>query len=384
MRGPSRRAATSAPLHLALNAARRDHRRSGLLVVTVGAAVVTAFVTEGSSASARRSIEATLAKAGQGVDVSTMPFDDAAAPDVSASMAYALGGVPGVDEVHRGTFVVTGMAEDPLLVLAVTGNALTPKVLDGEASHQGLAAGEVIIGAGLARSQGIRAGDHVRVTTPSGQVELPVQGVWEEGSNVGNNVTMSPELVHQLFGPQPSSFVSVSPVDGVSERELAQRVEAAGLHPELRTRSSGELADAIADEVDAQFASFRVMQQALLAVLFAAVLSSLLLASVQRRRELGLLGAVGADPPGLARLLLWEAGVVAVIGVVMSTVIGPVMMFALNQVLPFVVGFRNPVTFDWAALLTSGAIAAIVVLAAAAWPARRAARVEVLEALRYE
>lgn len=374
----------SAPLRLAVTAASRDHRRTGLLAVTVGAAVVTAFVTEGSSASARESIEASIRRSGDGIDVSTVPFDDGFGPDVAPEVVAAMASVPGVDEVHRGTGVVTGMGGDIIFVQAMTGNRLVQKVIDGEASEERLADGDVLIGAGLARTQAIRAGDEVAVPTPTGMVRLPVQGVWEDGNNVGNNVTTSPELLDELFGPQPSLFVALSPGDGVSEAELRDNVEAAALDPEMRSRSSATLADDIADEVDKQFTSFRVMQRSLLAVLFAAVLSSLLLAAVQRRQEMALLAAVGAEPSSLARLLLVEAGMVALAGVAASVVVGPLMAFSLNQVVPFVVGFRNPVVFDWPAFVLAGLVAIAVVLLGAAWPARRAARVEVLEALRYE
>jgi putative ABC transport system permease protein len=375
---------TNAPLRIGLSAARRDHRRTGMLAVTVGAAVVTAFVTEGASASARASIETTFTRAGDGIDVATVPQGEGFGAQVPPDLVAALAAVPGVAEVNAGTFVLAGRGGDLVLVQAVSGNRLLANVIDGSADPARLEAGEVLIGAGLARRQQIRAGDLVRVTTPAGLAELPVQGVWEDGNNVGANVTMSPTLLEQLFGPQPPDFVALRPQVGISEATLAAQVEAAGLDPELRTRSSSEIADDIADQVDQQFSSFRVMQRALLAVLFVAVLSSLLLAGVQRRRELGLLAAVGADPPGLARTLLLEAGIVAVLGVAVSALCGPLMMWALNQVVPFVVGFRNPLTLEWSALFTAGGSALVVVLLGAAWPAQRASKVEVLEALRYE
>lgn len=381
--GPSGRVA-SAPVRLAVAAARRDHRRTGLLAVTVGAAVVTAFVTEGSSASARASIESSFARLGEGVDVATAPPDartDAGlGPDLLASLAT----VPGVGAVQRGTAVVVGRGEEAVLVKAVEQNPLEIDVVDGVASPERLEAGEVMIGTGLARRRQIRAGDRVTVATPTGPVELPVQGVWHDGDFVGSNITMSYERLEALFGPQPSGFVSARPAPGVSEAQLSESVRAAALHPELVVRSSDTVADDIADAVDLQFAAFRVMQRALLAVLFVAVLSSLLLAGVQRRQELGLLGAVGADPRLLARLLLTEAGIVALAGIAASAVLGPVMLFVLNQILPFIVGFKNEISFDWIVLATASAVALVVVLVGAAWPARRAARVEVLEALRYE
>ena len=374
----------SAAVRIGLSAARRDHRRTGMLAVAVAAAVSTAFVTEGSSASARASIEATFARNGPGVDVATVPQGEGFGAHVTPELVSALSAVPGAAEVDLGHVLVVGRGSSLVVVEAVTRNRLTTKVVDGVADPARLGAGEVLIGTGLARRQGIRAGDEVELTTPAGTVVLPVQGVWEDGNNVGANITMSPDLLTQLFGPLPPEYVVVRPAEGVTEAALAEAITAAGLDPELRTRSTAQVASDIADEVDQQFSSFRVMQRALLAVLFVAVLSSLLLAGVQRRRELGLLAAVGADPPGLARTLLVEAGVVAVVGVALCTVSGPLSMWAMNRVLPFVVGFNNPLVLDWSVLASSGAVAVCVVLLGAVWPARAAARVEVLDALRYE
>lgn len=373
-----------APVRLALAAARRDHRRTGVLAVTLSAAVVTAFVTAGATASARTSIKASFAAAGAGVDITTVPPGEGLGAQVPPDLADALATIPGVKEISRGSFVVAGRGSSLIAVSAVENIRLTSEVIDGTAEVTRLDAGEVLIGAGLARRQQIRSGDTVDLTTPSGMVELPVQGVWEDGNNAGANITMSPARLEELFGPQPATYVMLRPAAGISETELAARVSDAQLDPELRTRSSGRVATDIADEVDAQFASFRVMQQALLAVLFVAVVSSLLLAGVQRRRELGLLTAVGADAASLVRTMLLEAGIVATIGLAISTVVGPIMMWSLGQATPFIIGFRNELTFSWMSLVTSGAAAIAVVLLGAAWPARRAARVEVLDALRYE
>lgn len=373
-----------APLRVALVAARRDHRRTGMLAVAVSAAVVTAFVTAGASASARTSIKAAFVEGGAGVDITTVPAGEGFGAYVPPDLVASLADLSGVQEVTFGSFVVAGRGSTLIAVSAGQNTRLTNDVIDGVADLTRLDAGEVLIGAGLARRQRIKPGDSVELTTPSGTRVLPVQGVWEDGNNAGANITMSPALLEELFGPQPLAFVTLRPAKGVSEALLAQRVMDAHLDPSLRTRPSARVATDIADEVDAQFASFRVMQQALLAVLFVAVLSSLLLAGVQRQRELGLLTAVGADPSSLLRTILIEAGLVGAIGVAISIVVGPIMMWSLGQAMPFIIGFRNELTLNWMSLVTSGAAAIAVVLLGAAWPARRAARVEVLDALRYE
>jgi len=374
----------SPALRIGLAAARRDHRRTGMLAVTVSAAVVTAFVTEGSSASARASIEQSFRRAGAGVDVATVPPRSGNGANVPPALLESVTTVPGVDRVVVGSFVLAGAAADLTLVQAADGTDFTFDVVDGTADVAGLDAGSVMIGTGLARREQVRSGDEVELATPQGIVTLPIQGVWEDGNNVGVNVMMSAGRLAELYGPQPPGFVSARPAPGVSEAELEANLAAAVLDPELRTRRSTEVADDIADDVDNQFASFRVMQQALLAVLFVAVLSSLLLAGVHRRRELGLLAAVGAAPTGLSRLLLAEAAVVGIVGLASSLVVGPVMAWGLNRILPFVVGFVNPLVLAWGALAQAGLVALLVAVAGAWWPARRAACVEVQEALRYE
>ncbi|MEO7429798.1 MAG: FtsX-like permease family protein, partial [Acidimicrobiales bacterium] len=373
----------SAPLRLALVTARRDHRRTGMLAIAVAAAVSTAFATEGASASARADIGASFRRDGEGVDISTVAADTGFGAMVPPGVLARLAALPGVAQVTTGEFVMAGRGKDLVSVETASGRLTTP-VVDGIADRRRLDAGEVLIGAGLARRQRVRAGDRVTVTTPSGMVDLPVQGVWLNGNNVGSNITMSAALLAQLYGPQPPRIVMLRPAPGYTEARLAEEVRSGHIDEDLRTRYSMQVANDIADEVDRQFASFRVMQRALLVVLFVAVLSSMLLAGVQRRRELGLLGAVGADPPSLARTLLLEAGAVGIIGIALCTISGPLTMWALNAIAPFIIGYTNPVVFVWSSLATSGVIALLIVLLGAAWPARTAARIEVLEALRYE
>jgi ABC-type lipoprotein release transport system permease subunit len=61
-----------------------------------------------------------------------------------------------------------------------------------------------------------------------------------------------------------------------------------------------------------------------------------------------------------------------------------VTLWAMIEVAPLVIGYANPFRPDWSSVPSAGGIAVLVALAAAVWPARRAARTEVVPALRYE
>jgi putative ABC transport system permease protein len=136
--------------------------------------------------------------------------------------------------------------------------------------------------------------------------------------------------------------------------------------------------------VSSQLAPFWALQRGLLVVAFVAVLSTLLLVGVQRWRELGLLAAVGMRPSELFRMVMSEAAVVAVVGVVLGIVLAVGQFESSRQVIPIFIGYKDPFRLAGGSLLVYGPLVVFVVLVAAALPAWRTSRLEVVESLRYE
>jgi putative ABC transport system permease protein len=211
-----------------------------------------------------------------------------------------------------------------------------------------------------------------------------VQGVWQDGDTNGQAVTMSMAKLESLYGRQPSSEVLLTPAAGVSPPALAAAVQRAGIDPRLQAQTAPELATRISHSINAQFASFWALQRGLLLVAFVAVLSTLLLVAVQRRRELALLAAVGMAPSEIGRMVVVEGVAIGVVGTLLVFGSGTGMYFALNQVVPVIVGFKDPVRLSLPAIPLWGFVATVVVVAAAALPAWRSAHVEVVENLQYE
>jgi len=260
------------------------------------------------------------------------------------------------------------------------------EVLLGTADVERLRAGEVLIGPALARRTGARPGDTIDIPTPGGMETVRVQGVLEDGGFGGFNVVLDWDHLSRLYGERPPAFIVVEPAAGVTEEELAATLDAAApsIDPELQVLTTEELIDEIAISIDTQMAPFRAMRTALQVVAFVAVLSTLLLAGYQRRREHGVLAAVGARPPDLGRVVLGQAGIVGAAAVVCGAVLGPILLWSMMQVIPIVVGQRNPFDPDWTALVGASLTGVLVAVVGGLWPAWRAGRVEVLEALRYE
>jgi putative ABC transport system permease protein len=211
-----------------------------------------------------------------------------------------------------------------------------------------------------------------------------VLGVQQDGDFGGSNVQMSFALLEQIYGPQPVSGVNVIPKTGISDEQLREEIKAANIDPDLRVQTASELASDISEGVETQLQSFWTLQRSLLATAFVAVFSTLLLVGVQRRREFGLLAAVGMQPKELARMVLFEAALVGAVGAVVGLFASIWMYAGLLLIAPVLIGFKEPFVIDAGTAVVYAFVAIAIALLGAAFPAWRTSRIEVLEALQYE
>ena len=178
--------------------------------------------------------------------------------------------------------------------------------------------------------------------------------------------------------------MTLRPAPGVTLEELDRRIESANLDPDLMSRTPPELADEFKRSIGGFVTPFTALQRGMLIVALIAVTSTLLLVGVQRRREHGLLIAVGLPPAGLGRMVLAEAGIVGIAASVLGTIAGLATYVAMMWVSPLFTGLAAPFSFDFATPLVYGGIGLVFVLLGAALPAWRTARLDPAVALRYE
>lgn len=370
----------------------REPRRTGVMVVAVAAASTTAFMTASYINGARVGITAEVVGNLDGVQVTVVGEGANANLDtgMSPELLAVLDEVPGAEPVaRRSAGVLTGARPADLVLVSASQDPWLDQVtVRGTIDEEAFAGGEALINAGLARDTGLRPGDVVRLPAPAGVVEVPVQAVVEGSGN--RSVQIPWELYTQHYEVPAPRAVVVEPAAGTSlaalARTIVDRVDEASAEGDLpdtqvQVLLPREVAARSADGVARELAPFWTLQRALTVVSFVAVLSTLLLVGIQRRREMAMLGAVGAEPATLARMVLAEAGIVAVLAVGLSASGGFVMLWALNRVAPLLIGYVNPLAPDWAALAVWGTASSVVALLAALWPARRAARTEVVTAL---
>ena len=126
-----------------------------------------------------------------------------------------------------------------------------------------------------------------------------------------------------------------------------------------------------------------------LAVASLGIINTLVMAILERRREIGVLKALGAADRDVRQLFFAEAGVMGFVGGIFGVLLGWAIGQAIHLATTFYLkrqGMNTPNIWSVPLWLVLGAIifAVVVSLASGIYPASRAARLDPVEALRYE
>lgn len=373
----------------------------------VGVAALTLVVSAGASAQ-RRVLETIRRNFGPSSIVVSSggpllvggPRDDAAR--LTLDDAAALGALPGVadwDPILSVDGVPVKRGDAAVTARVVGCSERSPRVWErgaaaGEyfdASQVSSSARVAVLGANTAR-QLFGAEDPVGAEIQVGSVSLRVLGVLEPvGTDAHGN-----DRDAELAVPITTAMRRLLNVDAIRGVRLAVRdpavVEATGREARALLRERHGLAADRPDDftvttpVAAQkmlsrmrgvFLVFLPLVAAVALVAGAAVAASVMLLSVSERTgEIGLRRALGARPADVARQLLVETAVTTSLGGILGAALGGAGTLLLSH------AFRIPMSVSWPAVVLGLFLAALTGLAAGVLPARRAARMHPVEALR--
>jgi putative ABC transport system permease protein len=175
--------------------------------------------------------------------------------------------------------------------------------------------------------------------------------------------------------------VVVSLAPGVSMQDARHAINGVlADYPTAELLTDDEFKGAVAAEINQTLNLVYVLLAMALVIAFFGIANTLALSVFERTREFGLLRAVGMDRAQVRSTVRWEAVLITLLGATLGTAIGIAFSWALVQALrdQGIDHFTVPVS-QVAVIVVLAAIAAVV---AAVLPARRASRLDVLEALR--
>ncbi|WP_028638907.1 ABC transporter permease [Nocardioides sp. URHA0032] len=363
---------------LAKENALRNPRRTAATssALMIGLALVTGFSIIG--ASARASIDRTVddvlradyvMSAAMGQPFTTKVADQVRGIDGVRSVAVERYGTAQING-HQGYF----SAYDP----AVVGDALAIHMTDGKLSA--LAGDTILVSAKEATSAGLEVGDPVSFEVANGQSRrLTVAGVYGDDNALGPYVIALDTYTATGGVPLDQNvYVTLDPdADTAAVHEALDRVVAD--YPVVQLRD----AEGYKQDKRAGIDQLLTLINALLAlsVLIAVlvVVNTLVLSVIERTRELGLLRALGMNRRQVRRMVRLEAIVISLYGAALGIGLGTVLGLALTTVLHSqgLVATAVPVP----QLVLELALGGLIGLVAAALPARRAGRLDVLDAI---
>nr|MDT0657556.1 FtsX-like permease family protein [Micromonospora sp. DSM 115978] len=292
-------------------------------------------------------------------------------PGVTDSIAY-----------HFAIMSVNGTANQPVSAtdLAVAPGMFALDRKSGTLNPSG--AGEAIVDENTAEANDLRVGSSVRVAMPKGgERSYQIAGIYESKLTAG--LILSESQVQYFAGPLAyQGFVSVT--DDADVPAIVQRVEQVMAdYPLVTVGDRSTYADQQNALVDQLLAIFYVLLALAVVVAFLGIVNTLVLSTWERTRELGLLRAVGMNRRQLRRMVRVESLLIAVFGCLLGVALGVALGVTASLALRDQ-DILSVVTLPYLQLVGFVVAAALAGILAAWWPAWRASRLNVLDAIAYE
>ena len=303
---------------------------------------------------------------------------------VAASNAVAkVPGVEAISSVRAGFGLVYGKSD---MVNAVDGQPSQVFRLDwkvgSEKTLDSLGSNGAIVPERFADKHHLRLNSPLTVVTPSGKtLDLSVTGIFKPptGGSAFGDVTFSAHTFDANFQDPSNMYTLLKMKGGATTANSAALERALAGFPNAEAQTRKQF-------VDSQIAQLNPILMVLYVLLAFSVLISvvgiivmLVLTVYERTRELGMLRAIGVTQRQTRRMIRHEAVITALIGGALGIALGLVFGVLLVTRMPYV-SFSLPT----GQLILCGIAAVIIGIVAAIFPARRAARLNVLEALQYE
>ncbi|MCB7135273.1 ABC transporter permease [Cellulosimicrobium marinum] len=375
---------------------RRTASTAGALLIGMALVSVTGVIAASTQASVRSIVE-TEVRADLVVDSATLTV-----PDGAVDAVRAVPGAETVDTVRLGLAPAaavgsSGSGDEPRgtdvagVPAAFFDTALDPVTLEGDATST-LEDGGVVVHRRTARERGWEVGDTLRLGSQaegtgaadggtSAVVDVRV-GAIIDSQLVGTGVLVRDDLFDTVVPPAQAS-VRIVYVSAASPAEVealrADLTDAVAPYLVLTVQDREETASAFADQVDQVLVILYALLALSIVIALLGIVNTLALSVIERTREIGLLRAVGLGRLQLAGIIAVESVLTAVYG----TVLGVATGIGIGAALPGVLADEglSTLAIPWGQVLVILAAAVVIGLVASVWPAIRAARLPVLDAV---
>ena len=359
---------------LATRNATRNPKRTARTAasLTIGVALV-GFMTV-FAASAKTSMAGSLETEFTGTHIVQAGGSDTMS-GLSPDLADELRATPGVDVVSQSRMsraVIDGSATDAFFAFDATTVDEVFVLGSVEGDLDSLGADGIAVSAEHAVEQGWTIGSTVPATFPSGDTTLEVEAIYTSGTDWVGSMFVDLDALRANGGDELDFRVYVS-----GGEEAINSVAVAYASADVLDKDA--FLDVVSTEIDTMLAMFYALLMLAVVIALLGIANTLALSIHERTRELGLLRAVGMGRSQVRSTVRWESIIIAVFGTTLGLAIGT--FFGWVTVRAMADEGIDTLTVPVGSLAIVTVIAALAGAMAAVMPARRAAKLDVLNAL---
>ena len=255
-----------------------------------------------------------------------------------------------------------------------------------EADFQQLTQGKVCVSENFSHRFNVHKGDTLLLSGPSGAAPFQVAAVLIDYSSDIGTIQLDRTTYIRHWGDDRVDTFELYLKHGASSEDVRRNIERTyGAQYDLFVLTNAEFRSEILSAAYTIFSILRVLELVLLVVAALGVINSLFASVLDRVREIGVLRALGMTRRRVSNMIILEATLLGVVGVVGGTLTGLAVGYVIVTHITSIqtgwyIGFQIP----WSRIAVVAAIK-LPVAAAAGWlPARHAAGLLVRDALDYE
>ncbi|CAL9484003.1 ABC transporter permease [Streptomyces sp. enrichment culture] len=359
VRNPRRTAATASALMIGLTL---------ITAMTVAAVGVQSAINKMAADSIKADYMVSMANSGYlSPDVADKLADVEGVTDSSPMRS----GAATIDDVGESLTGVSGSAFGKLADLPIQ---------DGTAEIGGT---RVVVDEPTAEEHGWKPGSEFTVTYDDDQQQkLTVAGVYQHNELFRGIMLDLPTLAPHVDDAADMQ-VMVKMADGTSDTAKDSLQKALGDSPAIKVQDKQDLSDQIARMITMMLNILYGLLGMAVIVAVLGVVNTLAMSVFERSQEIGMLRAIGLDRKGIKRMVRLESLVISLFGAVLGIGLGVFFGWAAGELVGAQVDTYELV-LPWGRIAVFLLLAAVVGVLAALWPARRAARLNMLTAIKTE
>lgn len=233
----------------------------------------------------------------------------------------------------------------------------------------------------VAAERGYTIGDQLSIEFEDGYTQqVTLRAIFDDAAVVENDWLLDRSLTRAHVNVDDVAFVGLTYATGANPDAARAAVEAViTAYPQLSVQDNTEFRET----AEGQIASLQIVINGLLVlcliVAFFGIVNTMALAVLERTREIGLLRAVGMTRRQLQTSVRNEAMIIALFGSVLGVLLGLLLGWAAVIAIPD--SFVRNLGIPWTQLIIYVVVGALIGVLAAWFPARRAGRLDVLDAI---